>query len=221
MGLTGISRSTVPQLGKGKPLPATGPRTPAGDAHIGGPEAPAGRRPALSPAGCGPSEGARGRAHRVRRRHDRPGGQHRRAARDRRPAHRSAHRPVGGRDLPGDRPEGPGPARPEGREAGDLRRASGPHGRDPAGDRRDLAKMQGSLRPQGAGLCAPRPARHGHRRDPAGLPPSRPHEHRRDPAPWRRPAARALAEARRAHGPVTGRSWTGPATTGPATCWPG
>ena len=86
---------------------------------------------------------------------------------------------------------------PRRREAGDLRRAYRPQGRDRAGVRCDLAKMSGSLDQERARPCAQGPAHRRRRRDPPGLQPARQEDRRRDLAPRRRPAPRPLAQARR------------------------
>ena len=162
------------------------------------PEAAARRRLALPLARCDLPQGARGRAHRLGRRDSRHGGEHRRPARDRRPA----HRPVGGRALPGRLPQGSGAPRAEGREARRLRRARGPQGSDPACHRRDVAKVSRAFCPQRARLRAARSAR----RDPPGLHPARPQQRRRGLAPRRRPVPRPLAKS-------SARSWTTPGRT--------
>ena len=79
-----------------------------------------------------------------------------------------------------DLPQEPEARRP-GREAGDLRRARRPQGRDRARLRGDLAKMPGSLDQERARPCAQGPAHRRRRRDPprpstspTRRPPSRP-----------------------------------------------
>ena len=73
-------------------------------------------RLAISVVGRDLCEGARGRPHRVGRRHDRGGRQHRRPARD----PRYGHRPLGSRDLLDGLPTQAGAPRTARRQAGDL-----------------------------------------------------------------------------------------------------
>lgn len=85
------------------------------------PRSAAGGRVALSLARRHLPQAARGRPHRLGGGDNRCRGQHRRPARDRRPQ----GRPVRGRDLLVRLPQDPGPARPQGRQAGRLRRPAG------------------------------------------------------------------------------------------------
>ena len=128
------------------------------------------RRLALPLARRDLPQGAPGREDRLRRRHNRHGGQHRRTARD----HRLVRRPVRGGDLLDRVPAQPEEPRAAGREAGDLRRAHRPQGRHRAGLRGDLATMPRSLDQERARPCAQGPAHRRRRRDPPGLQPARP-----------------------------------------------
>ena len=97
--------------------------------------------------------------------------------------------------------EGPGPARPRRREAGDLRRARGAEGRDHPGARRHLAALPGAL---GCATRSPTCRKGQHTMVAAALRQAflQPDAAAAQPAlaPCRRPAAAALAEARHAHG---------------------
>ena len=146
-------------------------------------------------------QGAPGREDRLRRRHNRHGGRHRRTARD----HRLVRRPLRGGDLLDRLPAQPEEPWAAGREAGDLRRAYRPQGRDRAGLRGDLATMPRSLDQKRARPRAQGPAHRRGRRDPASLQPARQEDRRRDLAPRCRPTPRPLAQARRPDGPERGR----------------
>jgi hypothetical protein len=126
MGLAGISKSQVSKLCKDidervnafldRPIegsmPPTVPRT-VGKTFRGNVFTAS---MAVSVARCHLPQGARGRPHRLGRRDNRRGGEHRRPARDRRP------RPwtVGGGTILVELPQGLGQARPQGREARHL-----------------------------------------------------------------------------------------------------
>jgi hypothetical protein len=112
MGLSGISKSQVSKLCKDidERVKAFLERPLEG-------RLPPGPKPG---GGCDLPEGARGRTHRLGRRDNRCGRQHRRMARDR----RARHWPVGSRDLLGGLPEAPDQTRPARRQAGDLGRGA-------------------------------------------------------------------------------------------------
>src|SRR6478735_10895458 len=123
------------------------------------------------------------------------GGEHRRQTRDR----WVAHRPFGGRDVLVKLSQEPGASRTAGREAGDLRRARGAEGGDPAGVCRELAALPCALDAERAVLRGEDPAEHGGRRatpgvHPAGSPAGQP-----DATSCSRSAAPEMAEARGVH----------------------
>ena len=128
MGLSGISKSQVSKLCK--EIDERVKRLPA-----------ARRRLALSVAGCDLPESARGRTHRLGRRDNRCGRQHRRTARDRRARHWPCRKPRPSGGLP----EAPDQTRPARRQARDLGRARRAEGRRPAGRRRDMATLSRAL----------------------------------------------------------------------------
>ena len=176
MGLSGISKSQVSKLVQGNRRAREGlPRTSARG------------RLALSVAGCDLPEGARGRTHRLGRRDNRCGRQHRRTPRDR----RARHWPVGSRDLLGGLPEAPDQTRPARRQARDLGRARRAEGRRPAGRRRDMATLSRALHAQCAGLRAKDAGDGCRRRHPPGL----------HPAPTARPQARSGGTSPISYGP--------------------
>jgi hypothetical protein len=97
-------------------------------------------------------------------------------------------------------PQGLGPARPQGRQAGDLGRARGAQACGRQGPGRRLAALPRALDEERPGPPAQGPAQHGRRRPPAGLlAAGRRHRPAGLAAPGR-PVPPPLAQARRAHG---------------------
>ena len=134
----------------------------------------------------------RGRTHRLGRRDNRCGRQHRRTPRDRRARHWS----VGSRDLLGGFPEAPDQTRPARRQARDLGRARRAEGRRPAGRRRDMATLSRALHAQCAGLRAKDAGDGCRRRHPPGLHPARSRDRGPGLATRRRSAAAPVRETR-------------------------
>ena len=134
----------------------------------------------------------RGRTHRLGRRDNRCGRQHRRTPRDRRARHWS----VGSRDLLGGLPKAPDQTRPARRQARDLGRARRAEGRRPAGRRRDMATLSRALHAQCAGLRAKDAGDGCRRRHPPGLHPARSRDRGPGLATCRRSAAAPVRETR-------------------------
>jgi transposase-like protein len=85
-----------------------------------------------------------------------------------------------------------------------------------AGARRQLATLSGSLDQKRPGACPEGPAHHGRRRHSSGFSATRCRCGASDLAPCRRPAARALAQTRRANGRQRARCVGLPGLPGPA-----
>ena len=134
----------------------------------------------------------------------------------------AAHRPLGGGDVLERVPQDAREARPEGHQAGDLRRPRGARGRHRAQPRRGhLAALPRALHEERSRPCPTQPDHRGRRRHPPGLRAARPRLGDANLAPRRRPAPRPVAQARRVrHGPRTDGGSMANWTTPRPTSWP-